>query len=348
MHLKKQRKIKGKVLVAMSGGVDSSVSAALLKKAGFDVVGVFMKLNNLPQSKESEKRAGRIAKILKISFSVIDLRKEFKKKVIDCFLKEYKKGMTPNPCVICNKEIKFGLLLEKILKVGADFLATGHYVKTKKIKEKIHLFSGGEKDQSYFLWKLSQKQLGRVFFPVGHYNKDEVRGLAKEFKLLLLKIPESQEICFVPNDINDFLSRYFKPKPGKIIDNQGKILGLHQGLYFYTIGQRKGINLSGGPYYVLDKDLKKNNLVVTKKEKDLDRKELIAGSVNWILGKEPKFPLKVEVKIRYRHKPVSATVNLLNKKDIKVIFNKPQRAITPGQSVVFYNGKELLGGGIIC
>jgi len=348
MHPKKQRKIKGKVLVAMSGGIDSSVAVVLLKKAGFDVIGVFMKLNDLPQSKESEKMAERVSKILKINFSVIDLRKEFKKKVIDCFLKEYKKGFTPNPCVICNKEIKFDLLLEKALKIGADFLATGHYIKIKKTGEGICLFKGGKKDQSYFLWKLNQKQLGRIFFPVGHYNKDEIRGLAKEFKLPFLKVLESQEICFVPNDINIFLSKYFKPKPGKIIDKQGKILGLHQGLYFYTIGQRKGINLSGGPYYVLDKDLNKNNLVVTKNEKDLGRKELIAGNVNWISGNNPKFPLKVEVKIRYRHKPVSATVNLLNKKNIKVIFNKPQRAITPGQSVVFYNGKELLGGGIIC
>jgi len=348
MHLEKQRKIKGKVLVAMSGGIDSSVAAALLKKAGFDIVGVFMKLNNLSHLKESEKMAERVSKILKVSFSVIDLRKEFKKKVIDCFLKEYKKGKTPNPCVVCNKEIKFGLLLEKALKMGADFLATGHYIKIKKIREKICLFKGGEKDQSYFLWKLNQKQLGRIFFPVGHYDKDEVRGLAKEFKLPFLKVPESQEICFVPNDINIFLSKYFKPKPGKIVDKQGKILGLHHGLYFYTIGQRKGINLSGGPYYVLEKDLKKNNLIVTKNEKDLGRKELIAGSVNWISGNKPKFPLKVKAKIRYRHESVLATVSLLNKKNIKVIFNKSQRAVTSGQSVVFYKDKKLLGGGIIC
>jgi len=337
-----------KIIVAMSGGIDSSVTAALLKKAGFGVRGIFMKLNNLPQSKESEKRAGKVAKILKISFSVIDLRKEFKKKVMDCFIKEYKKGFTPNPCVVCNKEIKFGLLLERVFKMGADFLATGHYIRTIKIKDKIHLFSGGEKDQSYFLWKLNQKQLRRVFLPVGHYNKNEVRGLAKEFKLPLLKVPESQEICFVPNDINNFLSRYFKSKPGKIVDTRGKILGLHQGLYLYTIGQRKGINLPGGPYYVLEKNLEKNNLVVTKNEKDLSKKELIAGSVNWVSGDKPKFPLIIKAKIRYRHEPVSATVKLLNKKNIKVIFNKPQRAVTPGQSVVFYKGKELLGGGIIC
>jgi len=343
--------------VAMSGGIDSSVSAALLKKAGFDVIGVFMKFWSLADetkienrccSAESEVRARKVAKILGIPFYVFNFGKDFKKKVVDRFLAEYKKGVTPNPCVVCNKEIKFGLLLEKALKLGADFVATGHYVKTKKIGEKIRLFKGGAKDQSYFLWKLSQKQLRRVFFPVGHYEKEEVRRLAREFRLPFSKVSESQEICFVPRGIDSFLRKYFKPKPGKIVDAQGKILGLHQGLYFYTIGQRKGMNLPGGPYYVLDKDLKKNKLVVTKSEKDLGRKELKVKDANWTSGLEPKLPLSVGIKIRYRHKAVRAVIKNIDKKYIKVIFNVPQRAVTAGQSAVFYKGKELLGGGIIC
>jgi len=383
-----------KVVVAMSGGLDSSVAAALLKKAGFEVIGVFMKLADLPKFRESEKRAKKIAKILKIPFLVSDLRKEFKKRIVDYFLEGHKKGITPNPCVVCNKEIKFGLLLEKALALDADFIATGHYARKQKIenrKQKIEYkllkAKDKNKDQSYFLWMLNQKQLKRILFPIGDYTRKEVENLARKFKLPVLKAKKSVEICFIKTTlgeedksssspfakarVNDFLSKYLKSKPGQIVDVRGKVLGKHRGLHFYTIGQRKGIGLPGGPYYVLNKDLKKNLLIVTKNEKDLYKKELIAKNVNWISGKEPhlrqgfggqvKFPLKIKAKIRYRHQSALAVITkTLNPKTYTLKFEKSQRAITPGQSVVFYlprsspkamvwgKGEELLGGGIIC
>jgi len=373
---------KKKIVVAMSGGLDSSVAAALLKRAGFAVIGVFMKLADLPRFREAEKRAKKVAKILGIPFLSLDLRKEFKKKIIDSFLDGYKKGLTPNPCVVCNKEIKFGLLLEKALALDADFIATGHYAKKQKIenrKQKIEYkllkAKDKNKDQSYFLWMLNQKQLKRILFPIGDYTRKEVENLARKFKLPVLKAKKSVEICFVKTTlgekdksssspfakarVNDFLSKYLKSKPGQIVDVRGKVLGKHRGLHFYTIGQRKGIGLPGGPafakasagkpYYVLDKNLKKNLLIVTKNERNLYKKELIAKNVNWISGKVPEFPLKLKAKIRYRHQSALAVITkTLNPKTYTLKFEKSQRAITPGQSVVFYRGEELLGGGIIC
>jgi tRNA-specific 2-thiouridylase len=354
---------KPKVIVAMSGGVDSSVAAALLKRAGFDIVGVFMKLFKGANSNNAEK----VAKKLNIPFKVLDLQKEFKKKVIDYFLEGYRNGITPNPCVVCNKEIKFGLFLEKALAIGADYIATGHYARVQKkfvdsqqIRYSLISAKDKEKDQSYFLWMLNQKRLKRILFPVGNYKKAEVRKLAKKFKLPVFKTPESQEVCFIPRKINDFFKKHLKQKPGQIIDAEGRIRGQHQGLAFYTIGQRKGIGLPGGPYYVLDKNFAKNLLVVTKNEKDLLKKELVARNVNWIspipsvsggatgqAGKAPIFPFEGQVKIRYRSKLFPATIYKILNTRYKTLFNRPQRAVTPGQSVVFFKGKELLGGGII-
>jgi len=376
-----------KVVVAMSGGVDSSVAAALLKKQGFDVVGIFMKFwkdgfggQNRCCSIESEKMARLVAKKIGIPFYVINAEKDFKNKIVDYFLKEYKNGVTPNPCVICNKEIKFGLLLEKALKLGADYIATGHYVYTslgsdsslafarqrgltqasaifRPSDEPAKLPAGyasnslprlfeakdTEKDQTYFLWQLKQKQLKHVLFPVGNYTKPQVRALAKKFKLPVAETPESQEVCFVQNTTDEFLKKYLKTKPGDIVDVSGKKIGKHQGLWFYTIGQRKGIGLSGGPFYVVAKDLKKNLLIVSNNQKDLLKKELFVKNVSWLSDKAPEFPMKISVKVRYRTKLVEATIY----KNNKVIFKTPQRAVTPGQSAVFYKGKELLGGGVI-
>ena len=346
-----------KVMVAMSGGMDSSVTAALLKKAGFNVTGVFMRLADLPHLSKEEKRAKKIAKILGIPFLSLDLRKEFKKRIIERFLKEHKAGLTPNPCVVCNKEIKFGLLLEKALTLSADFVATGHYVRKSELitynlqltTYKLLRAKDKDKDQSYFLWMLNQKQLRKILFPIGDYTRKEVENLARKFKLPVLKAKKSVEICFIKTTINDFLSNYLKSKPGQIVDVRSKVLGEHGGLHFYTIGQRKGIGLPGGPYYVLNKDLKKNLLIVTKNERNLYKKELTAKNVNWISGKKPELPMRMKVKIRYRHQLASAVITkILNSKFYILKFVQSQRAITPGQSVVFYQNQKLLGGGIIC
>jgi len=355
-----------KAVIAMSGGVDSSVAAALLKNAGFEVTGIFMRLYS-GSSRGSEKRAKKVAKILGIPFQVFNFEKEFKKKVIDDFLREYKKGKTPNPCVVCNKQIKFGLLLKKTLALGSNYIATGHYARKREIKNqkskiiyKLLRAKDKTKDQSYFLWQLNQKQLKHILFPLGNYTKKEVRDLAKKFKLPVLDVPESQEICFIPKTINEFLRKHFKPKPGKIIDTEGKLIGKHQGLYFYTIGQRKGIELPGGPFYVVRKDYNPpttrqgNALIVAPffDDEALYKKSLTTEKINWISDKQPRLPLKVKAQIRYGHKAVPAQIASQIKADksvktYKIIFARPQRAITSGQSVVFYKGQELLGGGLI-
>jgi len=341
---------KTKVIVALSGGVDSSVAAALLKEAGFDVRGIFMKLYKSVRFEKNERKARRIAKGLRIPLLSLDLRKEFKKRIIDHFLEEYREGKTPNPCVVCNKEIKFGLVLERALKSGAGLIATGHYARLEGRKGRIALLKSRdkEKDQSYFLWQLNQKQLGSILFPVGGYKRDEVQKLAKRFKLPLSDSEKSVEICFIDKTIDDFLEKNIRSKLGKIVDTEDKVIGKHQGLHLYTIGQRKGIKLPAGPYYVLDKNQRKNLLIVTRNQKDLYKKELVAKNVSWISGKEPKLPLKIKAKIRYRHLPALATITGSPKPgNWKVRFAKLQRAITPGQSVVFYKGQEVLGGGII-
>jgi len=365
INMEKNNKNK-RVVVAMSGGIDSSVAAALLKEGlacpelgRREVIGVFMKFWG--GSTESEKRARLVAKKLGISFYVFNFENDFKKKVVDYFLKDSKLGLTPNPCVVCNKEIKFGLLFKKLKSLKADYITTGHYARLKReipnpksqipnYKYRLLKAKDKNKDQSYFLWKLDQKILKKTLFPIGDYTKPEIRNLAKKFKLSFEDVAESQEICFVQTNIIDFLKKHLKTKPGLIITRPGLVLGQHQGLWFYTIGQRKGIGLAGGkPYYVLDKDIKNNILIVTNNEKDLYKKELVVKNLNWISGKAPKFPLKAMVGIRYNHKPASAIL-----KNNKIVFLKSQKAVTPGQSAVFYlpNGKagkkgELLGGGII-
>lgn len=364
--------MKKKVIIAMSGGVDSSVAAVLLKRAGFDVVGIMMKFwsdqsasrivtdknnNNRCCSLESEKMARLVAKKIGIPFYVINAEKEFKKQVVDYFLKEYKAGKTPNPCVVCNKEIKFGFLIKKALSLGADYVATGHYVRTSLSKghpllEKIYLARvlkarDKNKDQSYFLWQLNQNQIKHILFPVGKYTKPQVRALAKKFNLPTAETPESQEVCFIQDETNDFLKKYLKQKPGNIVGcrTPHKLLGRHFGLWFYTIGQRRGLEVPQGPWYVVDKDFKKNVLVISKDKKDLLKKELIAKNVNWITPQ--KLPINAEVKIRYKSRIAKAKILKHKKNSVKIIFVKTQPAITPGQSAVFYKGEQLLGGGVI-
>jgi tRNA-specific 2-thiouridylase len=334
-----------KITVAMSGGVDSSVVAYLLKKEGNDVKGMFLRLADVPDFEKSERAAEEIADSLDIPFSVLDLRKEFQQEIINDFLEKNEKGETPNPCVVCNKKIKFGLLLDKALE-ESDYLATGHYVKIKKGKYYRILKGEDEtRDQSYFLWKLEQEQLKHLLFPLGKYRKKEVQEIARKAGIESVKRPESREICFVQGKLKEFLKENINPKKGKIVDKKGNVLGEHNGLYFYTIGQRKGIEIGGldNPYYVFKKDLENNSLIVTQDESDLLQRAVNFKDINWIKGVSPGLPVKVKAKIRYRHDSSPARLQEEN----LLIFDSPQRAITPGQSLVIYKGEELLGGGII-
>jgi tRNA-uridine 2-sulfurtransferase len=334
MIIKKNKK----VLVALSGGVDSSVSAMLLKKQGFSVIGVFLHLWKEERSSEGEERAKKVAETLNIPFYIFDFQEEFKKKVVDSFLFSLKSGNTPNPCVVCNREIKFGMLLEKLKDYNADYLSTGHYAKIKEGR----LLKGEDenKDQSYFLWGLKREWLKKLIFPLGYYKKEEVREIAKKHNLPTAETKESQETCFIPDNFNSFLKRNISNFPGKIVDERGNIIGEHQGLFYYTLGQRKGLGFSGGPYYVLEKKLKKNILVVTRNKDKISKKELSYTSNNFF--REVVFPFKAKVKIRYRGEFTDAVVD-----KGKVFFHLAQRAVTPGQSVVFYKEEEVLGGGII-
>ena len=371
--LKNQLKISNrvkKVIYAMSGGVDSSVAAALLKRDGFNVIGVFMKL--WPEkyfSLAAQRTVKNVCSQLGIPFLVFNLTKEFKKKVIDYFLREYQRGRTPNPCVECNREIKFGLFFKRAINSGADFVATGHYARLRReIRNskfeirKLLIAKDKEKDQSYFLYNLSQKQLKKILFPIGNFTKSEVKDLAKKFGIFHLVRPESRDICFIKGRHQEFLKKYLKLKPGPIFDVSGKKIGQHQGLPLYTIGQRKEIEVPGAlPYYVLKLNFKNNTLIVTNNERDLYKKELVAEKVNWVSGKGSQLPLKIKAKIRYLHPARSAKiVSKVGKRSYLIEFSRAQRAITPGQSVVFYSpaqiskkfvagkGEELLGGGIIC
>ena len=341
-----------KVIVAMSGGVDSSVAAVLLKKQDYQVEGVFMRLG-IAEDNESERNARAVAKKLKIKFRVVDLSMEFKRKIINYFISEYEKGRTPNPCVECNKEIKFGILIDKVLDDRNSFIATGHYVscsETRFRNRKLLKAKDKNKDQSYFLYNLNQKILKRCLFPLGNYTKDEVRKIAKKYKFEIQNQKESQEICFIQDKYyGDFLQKHLKLKFGDIVDVDNNILGSHKGLPLYTIGQRRDIRIGGtGPYYVIGLNRRKNQLIVSdnKNDKNLYSRELIAKKVNWISGSVPKFPLKVKAKTRYRMDEQSAKIDRIKNKYI-ITFSRSQRAVMSGQSIVLYKGNEILGGGII-
>lgn len=364
-------KNKGKIAVAMSGGVDSSVVAKILKDEGHDLVGLFLKMWSDPKCStkkdnrccdyEALEDARAVAKSLDMPFYVINAEKEFKKMVVDYFLDEYKNLRTPNPCIICNKKIKFDLLLRKALEIDCNKLATGHYAKVTCNNKVCQLFKGedGEKDQSYMLYSLNQDQLGKILFPIGGMKKRDVRALAIKWDLPVKEKPESQEICFFGDkDYRSFLKRYLPEKyfkSGDIVDTSGKKLGEHEGLINYTIGQRKGIDqkiFSGGdkdPLYVVGYDLKKNELIVGEDE-DVYKQEMIVGDLHWIDPKSNSFKLKAKsltIKIRYQHPAVECQVKNISNKELRVKFKKLQRAITPGQSAVFYLGDEVVGGGLI-
>lgn len=343
--------MRKKVIVAMSGGVDSSVSAALLKKAGFEIVGIFMKcwsaeLSPACTSTEDERMARLAASHLNIPFYAVNFIDEYKKRVVDYLLEGYRKGITPNPDAMCNKEIKFGLFFEKAMQLGAAYVATGHYARVQdgKLLEAVDK----EKDQSYFLSFVNQDVLSRVLFPIGEYTKPQVRELARKFGLPNAERKDSQGICFVGEvDVVDFLKQYLPAKQGNIVDAEGAVLGTHEGAQYYTIGQRKGIGLGGGPYYVIEKDVDRNVLLVSKDEEGLYRKELMLRDMNWLSENTEEGSVSVDARIRYRQQLAPAQLTKMGKNTYKLTFQDPQRAVTPGQVAALYQDAQLIAGGVI-
>lgn len=341
-----------KVAVAMSGGVDSSVTAALLKEEGRDVIGITMLIHTEDGNAGSVEDARKVAEKLGIPHHEIDLKKAFRQTVIDNFCHEYSQGRTPNPCVCCNKYIKFGELLAEARSLGADYLSTGHYARIGSHQGRVVLRKGLDraKDQSYFLSSLTQEQLRQTILPLGSLTKKRVRELASEFGLSVDDKDESQEICFVPdNDYRRFVSEAVPEslRPGSIVDRTGNALGEHDGIINYTIGQRRGLGIaSTAPYYVVSIDAYKNLVTVGTKE-EVYSDELVASEINWMAFDEPDHSIEIDARIRYRHKESRAVVMPLERGRAKVTFESPQMAITPGQTVVFYQGDLLVGGGII-
>ncbi|HBR81120.1 MAG: tRNA (5-methylaminomethyl-2-thiouridylate)-methyltransferase [Candidatus Uhrbacteria bacterium GW2011_GWE2_45_35] len=349
-------KSKGKVLVGLSGGVDSAVSAALLLEQGYEVIGAFMKNWSDCAWREDRRDAMRVAAKLDIPFYTFDFEKEYRAKVIDYMFREFEAGRTPNPDVMCNKFVKFDLFVREADKLGCDFIATGHYARVeeevKSGKERLRILAGSdfEKDQTYFLWAIPPEILPRVIFPIGDMIKaTEVRKKAEELGLPVAKKKDSVGICFVGEvDIKNFLQERIPKKPGDIVTNTGKIVGTHEGLPFYTIGQREGLNLGGGtPYYVVDKKPETNELIVSSNfDQALFKKEMSAVQDNWF-KKPTEFPYKCQARIRYRQPLADCSIVSISESGAEIVFDEPQRAVTPGQSIVFYDNEEMIGGGII-
>ena len=345
---------KIKVLVGMSGGVDSSACAVILKNQGYEVIGATMRL--IPNkddefNKTAEEDAKKVCDILNIEHHILDFRKEFKESVIDYFVNEYINARTPNPCIACNKHLKFGLMYEAAKKMGIDFIATGHYAKISNNngEYELRMSSAGNKDQSYVLYNLNQELLAHTLMPLGDYTKNEIRKICEDLKLPVANKSESMEICFVEDDdYVSFIKEYanYTPVPGKIKDTSGNVLGEHQGLINYTVGQRKGIGAYGRPMFVLRLNTDTNELILGEKGMEFSD-SLIAFDVNFLSDKFIEEPIKVQAKVRYQASPADAVITPLEDNTVKVEFIKPQRAVTPGQAVVFYDGDKVLGGGTV-
>ncbi len=355
--------MRKRVVVAMSGGVDSSTTAWFLKEKGYDVIGATICIGVTDRTQGGPARccgladiedARRVALQLEIPFYVFYLKDEFEKEVIQYFCGEYHEGRTPNPCILCNEKIKFGSFWEKAKEFGADFISTGHYARLEFNEETGHyILKKGidqRKDQSYVLFSLNQEQLRHILFPLGEYRKEEVRQKAFQLGLKVHDKPESQEVCFIQEtSYHPFLQERLREsiEPGPIIDKNGCILGKHKGIPFYTVGQRRGLNLAKGkPLYVIGIDREKNVIVVGE-EKEVYSEVFIVKSLNWILSPITAFPFSAKVKIRYNHPGEEALLSMRERNEVEVKFKSPQKAITPGQAAVFYEGETVLGGGWI-
>ena len=349
------------VVVAMSGGVDSSVAAALLVEQGYTVVGMMLRLWS-EQGREAENRcctpdamaqARRVAALLGIPFYALDARERFRDNVVKTFLDGYTRGITPNPCIVCNRIIRWGYLLEQAQAVGADYMATGHYARLRRAEDgAVALLKAVDdtKDQSYVLSSLTQAQLGRTMLPLGGFTKGEVREMARKFNLPVAQRPDSQDLCFLGKEgYHSFLNRHSTEvvRPGPIMDRNGQVFGQHKGLAFYTIGQRKGLGIAHPrPLYVLEKDQVQNRLIIGYEE-ELGGGIMQVGKINWISGSAPKESFKAEVKIRYKAVPAAALVNPSMDGKAQVEFIQPVRDITPGQLAAIYQGDSVLGSGLI-
>lgn len=351
---------KKKVVIGLSGGVDSAVAAYLLKQEGYEVIGVMLNLSQNDEiyllqeggccSLSSVLDARKVAELLEIPFYVLNYKNIFKEKIVDYFVEDYMIGNTPNPCIECNRYIKFGNFLKSAKTLGADYIATGHYANVEKINDKFILKKGKDikKDQTYMLYTLTQNQLKYVLMPCGKYTKDQVREIAKNIGMDIHNKKDSEEICFVPDgNHGKFISEIKNIEEGNFVDKSGKVLGRHKGIVYYTIGQRKGLNLSlGKPAYVIEIRPKTNEIVIGDEE-DIFFKNAIIDNVNIISGENFEDSFDVQAKVRYQAKPCDAKIFRIDDDKIKVVFNEPQRAMTKGQSLVFYDDDIVVGGGII-
>ena len=357
---------KTRVVVGMSGGVDSSVTALLLKEQGYDVVGVFMKNwddtddNGVCTATEDYKDVAKVANQIGVPYYSVNFEKEYWDRVFEYFLAEYRLGRTPNPDVMCNKEIKFKAFLDYAMQLGADYVATGHYAQVKRDEDgTVHMLRGvdNNKDQTYFLSQLSQEQLSKTMFPLGHMEKSEVREIAKKAKLATAQKKDSTGVCFIgEKNFKEFLGKYLPAQPGKMVTLDGQIKGDHAGLMYYTIGQRQGLGIGGGqgdnsePWFVVGKELETNTLLVGQgfHHEHLYATSLEASDVHFTVNTPMPKEFKCTAKFRYRQQDTGVTVILNDDQTTAtVIFDEPVRAITPGQAVVFYDGDECLGGGLI-